>query len=128
MQFYMQSTQSSGIALAPTLNCISPRIFFAPREEEIQPGFLLKKRIHTGTPGFLFPVPYLHTAVNRCRTHTVTSEHMHNLEDGEQSTNSDLDEAGEILVAAEDLLSQLESVKQMWYNAGFQGNFAEKVR
>ena len=51
---------------------------------------------------------------------------MHNLEDGEQSTNSDLDEAGEILVAAEDLLSQLESVKQMWYNAGFQGNFAEK--
>jgi len=30
------------------------------------------------------------------------------------------------LVAAEDLLSQLESVKQMWYNAGFQGNFAEK--
>ena len=30
------------------------------------------------------------------------------------------------MVAAEDLLSQLESVKQMWYNAGFQGNFAEK--
>ena len=28
--------------------------------------------------------------------------------------------------AAEDLLSQLESVKQMWYNAGFQRNFAEK--
>ena len=42
------------------------------------------------------------------------------------SRSSDLDEAGEILVAAEDLLSQLESVKQMWYNAGFQGNFAEK--
>jgi len=45
---------------------------------------------------------------------------------GEQSTNSDVDEAGEILVAAENMSAQLESVKQMWYDAGFQGNFAEK--
>ena len=59
-------------------------------------------------------------------TLAAIGKHMHNLQDGEQSTDSDLDEAGEILVAAEDLLSQLESVKQMWYNAGFQGNFAEK--
>ena len=50
--------------------------FFNNREEEIQPGLAAEKEIHTGTPRFLFPVPYLHTAVNRCRTHTVTSEHM----------------------------------------------------
>ena len=37
-------------------------------------------------------------------TLAAIGKHMHNLEDGEQSTNSDLDEAGEILVAAEDLL------------------------
>ena len=77
---HMQSTQSSGIALAPTLNLTSPRGFFfhpLPRhEEEIQPAFAAEKEIHTGTPRFLFPVPYLHTAVNRYRTHTVTSEHM----------------------------------------------------
>ena len=37
-------------------------------------------------------------------TLAAIGKHMHNLEDGEQSTNSDLDEAGEMLVAAEDLL------------------------
>ena len=38
-------------------------------------------------------------------TLAAIGKHMHNLQDGEQSTDSDLDEAGEIVVAAEDLLS-----------------------
>lgn len=59
-------------------------------------------------------------------TLAAIGRHMHNKEDGEVSTSSDVDEADDILNVADNLHAQLQPVKQMWYDAGFKGNFADK--